>query len=150
MTQKEIIFFELKEGGDFLRIEVIRLAHPHAKDDWDHRWVKSNVSLKAGGFSGQFACDLMISDFQIFKEQLSALYEKMDGIAIFSTVEEQIDIKIKGDGLGHFEAQCKVMDSPGTGNSLDFELEFDQTFIPQIVNQLEKVIQTFPVSASQK
>ena len=146
MTQKEITFFELKGSGEFLRINVIGLAHPDAKEDWDRKWVKSKVSLKAGGFIGQFACDLMTSDFQQIKEQLSELYEKLDGIAIFDTIEDQIKIKIKGDGIGHFMADCIVMDSPGTGNSLEFELEFDQTYIPEMINQLENITRTLPTS----
>ena len=150
MTEEETTFFNLKGSGDFLKIEVIGFAYPDAKDDWDRKWVKSKTSLKAGGFAGQFSCDLMISDFEKFKEQLSELYEKMNGIAIFDTIEDQIKIRIKGDGIGHFEADCKVMDSPGIGNSLDFTLEFDQTFIPQMINQLDNIKQTFPTSANQK
>lgn len=150
MTQEEIMFVELKGSGDFLRINILGLAHPDAKDDWDRKWVKSKVSLKAGGFNGQFACDLMTSDFEQFKEQLSGLYEKLDGIAIFDTIEDQIKIKIKGDGIGHFMAACVVMDSPGTGNSLEFELEFDQTYIPEMINKLENITRTFPTSATQK
>ena len=150
MTEEETIFFELKGGGDFLKIEVIGFAYPDTKDDWDRKWVKSKASLKAGGFTGQFACDLMTSDFQKFKEQLSELYEKMNGIAIFDTIEDQIKIKIKGDGIGHFEADCKVMDSAGIGNSLEFFLEFDQTYIPAIINQLENITRTFPTSITQK
>lgn len=149
MNHKEIIFFELKGGGDFLRIDVIGFAHQDAIDD-SERWVKSKISLKAGGFSGQFACDLMTSDFQKFKEQLSELYVKMNGIAIFDTAEEQINISIKGDGIGHFNASCNVMDSLGTGNSLDFKLDFDQTFIPQMINQLENITQILSNTENQK
>ena len=144
------MFFELKGSGEFLRIDVIGLAHPDAKDNWDRKWVKSKVSLKAGGFTGQFACDLMTPDFQQFKEQLSELYEKLNGIAIFDTIEGQIKIRLKGDGIGHFMADCIVRDSPGTGNSLEFELEFDQTYIPEMINQLENITRTFPTSATQK
>lgn len=150
MTQEEANFFQIKGGADFLRIEIIRFAHPGAELDWDRNWVKSKLTLEAGGFSGQFDCDLVTTDFKRFREQLSELYEKMDGIALFDTIEEQVNIRIKGDGIGHFKADCNVMDNPGTGNSLGFELEFDQTFVPQIINQLDKIMRTFPTSATQK
>ncbi|MFD0976987.1 WapI family immunity protein [Salinimicrobium gaetbulicola] len=150
MTQEEIMFFELKGSGDFLRIDVIGIALPDVEDDWDQKWVKSKVSLKAGGFSGQFDCDLVTTDFKKFRDQLSELYEKMNGVALFDTLEEQIYLKIKGDGIGHFKADCKVMDSIGTGNALEFKLEFDQTFIPQMIIQLDDIMRTFPNSANQK
>ena len=148
MIHEETIFFELKEREDFLQIELIGFAHPEAELDWDRNWIKSKLTLKAGGFSGQFDCDLMTTDFVRFKEQLSRLYEKMDGIAIFETREEQVAIRIEGDGIGHFQADCIAMDFPGTGNKLEFGLNFDQTFIPDLVRQLKAITQIFPKQGS--
>ena len=150
MTQAETIFFELKEGANFLRIDIIGFAHPDAELDWDRNWLKSKLTLKVGGFSGQFDCDLMTTDFERFKEQLFELYERMGGIAIFETREEQLTIRIEGDGIGHFQADCMAMDFPGTGNKLEFELTFDQTFIPDLVTQLDDITRTFPTSATRQ
>ena len=36
------------------------------------------------------------------------------------------------------------MDNAGNGNKLEFEISFDQTQIPQIINQLEKITREFP------
>lgn len=144
MTKEETIFFELEEGENFLRISVIGFAHPDAELDWDRNWLTSNLTLKAGGFLGKFDCELMTTDFIRFKEQLSKLYEKMNGNAFFDTREEQVAIKIEGDGLGHFRADCTAIDFPGTGNKLEFELNFDQTAIPDLIRQLDSIIHTFP------
>lgn len=148
MKQEETIFFELKESEDFLKIDLIGFAHPDAKLDWDRNWIKSKLTLNAGGFSGRFDCDIMTTDFERFKEQLSELYEKLEGTAIFETREDQVAIRIEGDGIGHFQADCMVMDFPGTGNKLEFELTFDQTFIPDLLRQLKAITQTFPKQGS--
>ncbi|SIN70035.1 WapI family immunity protein [Algoriphagus halophilus] len=150
MTDNETIYFELKDSGDFIRIELMNLNYPNAELDWDRNWIKSNVIVKAGGFSGQFECDLMTTDFERFKKSLSQLYDKLDGTASFNTMEGQVEIKIKGDGIGHFEADCSVMDDAGIGNKLDFEINFDQTIISEMVRQLNDITKTYPISGDLK
>ena len=150
MNDNESIYFELKDSGDFIRIELINLNYPNAELDWDRNWIKSKVIVRAGGFSGQFQCDLMTTDFERFKQSLSQLYDKLDGTASFDTIEGQIEIKINGDGIGHFEADCSVMDDAGMGNKLDFEINFDQTIIPEMVRQLNNITKTFPISGDLK
>lgn len=143
-------YFELVGGGNFIRIDLISLAHPNADIDWDRNWINSKVTVKAGGFSGQFECYLMTTDFERFKHELSRLYENLEGKALFTTIEGQVKINIKGDGLGHFEADCSVMDFAGTGNTLEFEINFDQTGIPEMVSQLNYITKTFPISGELK
>ena len=150
MTDNETTYFELKDSGDFIRLELNHLNYPNAELDWDRNWIKSKVIVKAGGFSGQFNCDLKTTDFERFKRSLSKLYDQLKGTASFETIEGQIKIRIKGDGLGHFEADCSVMDDAGIGNKLDFEINFDQTIIPEMVRQLEIVAETFPVTGDLK
>ncbi len=125
---------------------MLKLTYPKAKLDWDRNWIQAIVTVKAGAFSGQFKTELMTTDFYKFKQQFSRLYDNLDGMAIFDTIEGQINIKIKGDGIGHFEANCMVMDYAGTGNKLDFEIIFDQTIIPNIVGQLDNITKTYPIN----
>ena len=80
----------------------------------------------------------------ILKNELIKLYDELNGIAKFNTFESQVEIKIIGDGIGHLNAECKVMDIAGIGNKLEFEINFDQTHIPKILNQLEKINNRFP------
>ena len=145
MTDNNTIYFEIKDSGDFIRIDLLNLTYPNAEDDWDRNWIKSKIKVKAGAFTGVFQAELMTTDFEKFKQEISKLYEKLDGRANFDTLEGQISIKIKGDGIGHFEADCFVMDFAGTGNKLDFEINFDQTMITDIVSQLDNITKVFPV-----
>lgn len=150
MTDNETTYFELKDSGDFIRIDLQNLNYPTAELDWDRNWIKSKVTVKAGGFSGRFSCDLMTTDFERFKRGLTLLYDKLDGTASFDTIEGQVEIKIKGDGIGHFEANCFVMDQAGIGNKLDFEINFDQTIIPEMIRQLNDITTTYPISGDLK
>jgi hypothetical protein len=141
---EETIFFEISESGNFIRIDLIGFNHPNAELDWDKNWLKGLVKVKAGGFSGEFKADFMTVDFLSFKNELKKLYDKLNGVATFYTLESQVEIKIVGDGIGHLNAECEVMDNAGTGNKLEFEINFDQTHIPKIITQLEKITNRFP------
>ncbi len=140
----ENTFFEISDSGDFIRIELISYCHTNAELDWDKNWIIGFVKVKAGAFSGEFKTDFMTVDFVSFKNELVKLYEKLNGIATFHTLESQVEIKIIGDGIGHLKAKCEVMDYAGTGNKLVFEIDFDQTYIPKILNQLDEIINKFP------
>lgn len=60
-------------------------------------------------------------------------------------MEEWLSIDIAGDGKGHFRADCVAVDMPGTGNRLTFEIEFDQTDLPEILGGLDAISRAFPV-----
>lgn len=137
-------FFEISENGSFIRIDLIDYNYPYADLDWDKNWISGIVKVKAGAFSGEFKTDFMTVDFVSFKNEMEKLYDKLNGIATFYTLENQVEIKIIGDGIGHLKAECKVMDYASIGNKLKFEIDFDQTYIPKLLNQLEKITRRFP------
>ncbi|MAB37481.1 MAG: hypothetical protein CL525_00215 [Aequorivita sp.] len=138
----------IEDSENFVRIDIIGLNYPDAELDWDKNWINCLISVKAGAFSGKFNADLMTFDFKKFQEELKSLYKKLDGTANFTTLENQLNIKITGDGIGHFNAKCNLMDNSSFGNELCCEIDFDQTQIPELLNQLEKITAEFPVFVS--
>jgi hypothetical protein len=53
-------------------------------------------------------------------------------------MEHWLRVNIQGDGRGHFLGKCEARDQPGTGNTLRFELTFDQTELPPILIALDE------------
>lgn len=141
---EEKTYFEISESGNLIRIQLIGLNQPNAELDWDKNWIRGIVKVNAGAFSGEFKADFMTTDFMNFKNELAKLYEKLNGIATFYTLEEQVLVKVVGDGIGHLKADCVVMDNVGIGNRLEFEIDFDQSQIPKILNELERITAKFP------
>ena len=80
-----------------------------------------------------------------FQFELAKLYTSLSGSAKFSTLEGWLAFEVVGDGKGHFSCIGNVADEFGHGNVLNFKLYLDQTFLPEILNGLEKVASTFPV-----
>jgi hypothetical protein len=143
----DIDFFEISGNGNFIRIELLGLNYPNADMQSDANWISGNVSVQAGAFSGNFKMEFETTDFPSFKIQLEKLYEKLNGFAVFYTIENQVEIKISGDGNGHLNAACEVVDFPGYGNKLNFEIDFDQTHLPKIIAQLLQIMNKYPVRA---
>lgn len=150
MTEKEI-YFELFDSGDFVRLKPIELMKYDSDIDWDKNWIKTKVTVKGGKFSGQYSGEFMTVDFEKFKQELSRLYDNLKGSANFTDLEGYLEIKIYGDGIGHFEVNVKACDQPGINASeLTFNMAFDQTELKELVNQLDQITRQFPIEGDFK
>lgn len=144
------LYFEISDAGDLIRVEPFRLTFPSAELDWDRNWVKTNVTVKGGVFSGQFVTEFMTTDFEIFKQQLKKLDRDFNGTAKFEPLEGQLVLNINGDGLGHFELNCEATPEPHLGQTLSFFINFDQTQIKEYVRQLDKITKRFQIDGDFK
>jgi hypothetical protein len=124
---------------------VIDRSHANAKDFWDGNWLNVRVLLAAGRFSGKLNGQLRADELASFYNELTNLYLTLSGQARFSTVEGWLSFEITGDGKGHLTFKGEIMDEPGIGNDLKFKFELNQSFIPEVLSSIEKVIKAFPV-----
>ena len=93
----------------------------------------------------------MTIDIEKFKQELKRIYKDLSGVTMFYCLDEDIEIKIKGDGIGHFTAHCLARDSTTPeGSRLSFNLFFDQSYIPNFINQLDAITKAFPIVGNLK
>ena len=111
---------------------------------WDDNWLTVDICVRAGGFRGKAAATIITSELTKFLSELRPLYETLNGSAQFETMEEQLSLRLIGDGKGHVELRGKVADQPGIGNSLNFTLQFDQSQLGASIRELERVALQFP------
>ena len=137
--------FEIFNSGDFIRIEEIKTSFHDAEMDWDKNWLLAKIAIKAGSFSGQFNANFMTTDFEMLKRDLKNLNINFSGTAHFEPLENQVSLKISGDGLGHFDVNCTAIDESGCGVKLIFTLNFDQTELSRLINELEIITKSFPI-----
>ena len=62
-------------------------------------------------------------------------------------MEQQLHLRLIGDGKGHIELTGEIADQPGIGNRLHFTLQIDQSQLGASIHELEKVTTEFPVRA---
>jgi hypothetical protein len=130
-----------REGSEYLRVRVLARAHPES-GDWEVNWLNAEVEIWAGGFRGRLGANLLAGELSTLRADLSRLYSFESREAAFDAYDGRLSIKIKGDGLGNFAAECEALD--GVGNRLTFSLLFDQTEIPPTLKGLDAVLKEFP------
>jgi len=131
--------------GQHVLIRILARNHPGLFDYWDGNWLACELHISAGGFRGAFRADLRSEEFQTFLDEAEALSRALDGVASFSTMEEQIAFTLTGDGRGHVRVEGKAFDAPGSDNHLHFIFDIDQTYLPEICRSLGVVLAAFPV-----
>lgn len=114
---------------------------PDAK--WYDNWLAIDVRVQAGGFQGEVAAQILSDELVRFVARLRPLYESLTGTAEFATLEEQLSLRLVGDGKGHIDLSGEVRDRPG-GNRLLFRLQFDQTQLRSSICEFERVTSQFP------
>ena len=130
---------------EFILIDVTSRSYPDTSDFDDRNWLNTKILVKAGSFSGAINGQIQANELTFFRDELTKLYRSLSGSAKFFTIEEWLLLEIAGDGKGHFALTGEIMDEVGLGNILKFKFDFDQTFMPKVLNDLEKVINAFPV-----
>lgn len=121
-----------------LIIEMLSLP----ADDEGYDWISARATIDVGGFHGDTQLTITLADMKRFRDELQKLYKSLEGEAQFTTIEDQVRVRVAIDGLGHIKMSGHLMDNPGLGNQLTFELEMDQTFLGKTISELDEAIKT--------
>jgi hypothetical protein len=129
------------------RVEVDVLSYERLPvgDYHDDNWLTVKISVLAGGFRGNVKAAILTGELVDFLAQVRVLFQSLSGMAKFTTLEEQLHLRLAGDGKGHVELTGEVADQPGIGNQLHFKLHFDQSQLGASVRELERVVLEFPI-----
>jgi hypothetical protein len=131
-----------------IEVDVLRYERALIGEYYDDNWLTIEIYVQAGGFEGKVKGAILTDDLIRFLSQLRPLYETLRGSAEFGTMEDQLNLKLAGDGKGHIELHGEVADRPGIGNRLHFTLQFDQSQLRVSISELEKITLQFPVRGS--
>jgi hypothetical protein len=131
-----------------IEVDVQRYERAPVGEYYDDNWLTTQVRVCAGGFHGKFDAAILTGELVAFLAQLRPLHETLRGTADFSTLEEQLHLRVTGDGKGHMELVGDVADQTGIGNRLHFRLQFDQSQLEASIRELERVTSAFPVRAA--
>ncbi len=128
-------------------VEVLAYERPPSGEYHDDNWLRVNVLVSAGAFSGGFHAAFLTDELVRFRDQMQTLYRTLRGEANFRTLEEQLLLRLTGNGRDEICVRGVAVDIPGTGNRLEFELMLDQSHLQSTLDSLNEVIDQFPVRA---
>lgn len=100
-------------------------------------WYPIAIEVRAGPFSGSFL-DEAYGGFQQFAAGLPDLYNSLRGEAIFGQCEK-LSLRLVGDGRGGVRGFVEIDDFNSTV-CLKFEIQFDQTYLPAIIEAIRREV----------
>jgi hypothetical protein len=77
-----------------------------------------------------------------------ALYDDLKTPAQLEPMEEQLVLRLEGDGRGHIHCRGDARGVARNGNLLRFELQLDQTQLFATMVQLSELLNRYPVRGS--
>jgi hypothetical protein len=113
--------------------EFVKLVLPYRSEEW----IETNVSIAVQGFTGSLNAFFDVRDFVSFENELQTLYQNLQGTATLQPLEEQVLLTLVGNGKGGITMNGIARSS--FENQLEFMIELDQTFIPEILMQLQLI-----------
>ncbi len=129
----------------FVYVDVLHYENAPTGDEHDDNWLSIAIRVRVGGFSGKLTASILTGELSQFLTQLRPLHETLLGSAEFRTLEQQLSLRLTGDGRGGIEMLGEIADQPGGRNHLHFRLEFDQTQLGRSLSELERVCAAFPI-----
>lgn len=139
------LIFEITDGGDIIKIQPIDQPYSDSVHSWDKNCIRTLLTVKGGAFGGQYKADLFTFEFEKLKQDLRRVYKNLSGGFSFRTTEHELELKVQGDGNGHFTVDCTAIDHPTWGSHLSFQIAIDQSYIPDLVRQLNDITKKFPI-----
>jgi len=133
------------EIENHITINILGKTYPESKDYGDGNWLGSEIYFSLGAFNGSIKAHLRSSEFETFLEKVKILYDKLKGVAEYSSMEGWLSIKITGDGRGHMLIEGVICDDPDIGNKLIFIINYDQTGLKNTLEGLEYILEKYPV-----
>jgi hypothetical protein len=140
------------ETTSYISVEILSRERPDATDYSDGNWLNSVVEVSAGPWRGSYRASVRADEFADFYKQLQVLYVDTDAQpAQFHSMEPWLQLTVeRSDRLGHLRVVGRAQAEPffEGHNLLQFVLELDQTYLPRVLDELEQVLNEFPVIGS--
>ena len=139
----KVVFGTVARG---ILLTVHRRTHAGAEDYWDGNWLSTDIRATICGFNVRVDADLRVDEFEAFRSEVSELHSGARRDAKLETMEGWISMHLTlTDRLGHICCTGTILDEPGIGNHLEFSLDIDQSYLPQLVRELDEVLVNFPI-----
>jgi hypothetical protein len=130
-------------GFNSERLEINLTGSPARTKSKGEDWVTAKVKVDIGAFKGELQISIWLSDVISFKEQLDLVYRDLKGVAEFTTIEDQLFIRIELDRLGHVLASGYLVDDFDRGNKLSFNIQYDQTLLHHTISEIDELLFEF-------
>ena len=129
-----------------LRIWIHGYQFPDAADDWDSNWIRLTASyVSAGGAATISGSILDTVSFGAFTAELLELHRSLAGEATLSSVEPNFYLQLSASNSHGGIAGRLLLSSDHLSEEHSFTFEYDQSYIPALLEQLRSITDAYPV-----
>lgn len=125
---------QIGDGSSYVRL---RRKGERRTDDG---MTTAEIEVKGGPFSGAVRDDTLVGVAE-FCADLQSLYDRLTGSASLTSYEK-FKLVIEGDGRGRIHGMVELYGEHVPLSKLTFEIELDQTFLPNVIRELRKEFPT--------
>lgn len=144
--------FHIGNEGERVAVEVVAREHPDKSDYWDGNWLTAQIDVVSGAFRGNYRAALRAEEFVHFRDQLERLNDDSEAPpAEFESMEPWLRFSVhRSDRHGHMRVSGRAQTEPffDSHNIFYFVLELEQGLLSGTLDELEKLIEDFPVVGS--
>ena len=141
-------FTIIGDGGKRIIINVLSRPYSTASDSYSANWLNAHLKALIPGFEVSFDLDILTVNIQSFMHELKKMHKTLTGSAELSAVEGEIHLRGTISKTGHIIWETGLTYPTGIGAKLSFEFESNQSYLPQLISELDAVLKEFPVIKS--
>lgn len=128
-----------------VKIDVLGREYPDCSDYWDGNWVISNVKIDIPGYHADFSASLRTDDISDFLSELRRMNRQLSGKAALKNIDNFVHFEGKMDKAGQIVWSGETCYPAGSGAILTFEFISDQSYLTDLIRELEDLMHVYPV-----
>lgn len=128
-----------------LEIDVLHRNYPASRDYWDANWLASLIHLEIPGYTAHFEADLRTNELKEFADELRDMNENLKGTATLKNLDDYIHLTGTMNSLGKILWNLETRYPVGIGAQLSCAFESDQSYLRTLIDEIDTVLETFPV-----
>ena len=132
--------FIIKADNGHFRLSIQEVfGFPDTTSGFGGYDTKSRIEIISSNYSAIGHLYITTGEIYDFYTQLNNSYQTLRGGAILNNYEGNLDVNISQDGAGHFYLNGTFKEKQLEENELKFELNTDQTYMSQAIQNLKKI-----------
>ena len=132
--------FSIKGNGNFIKVAFDEVyGFPGKTSSWGGYEVLGTIQIKSRGFQVKAPLYTSTGEIYEFYEQLKQRNEQLNGVVYYRTFEENLDLKLEYDDLGHINVFGVFSEQNQFANELKVEFIIDQTYLYSTLIELKAI-----------
>ena len=133
-------------GNGSVTVTVLGRQFPDAQHYDDACWLDVLVDVQVPGYTAHFGGTFLRNDeLEEFASELKRMHATLKGKSALRTMECMIYLEAEVNKLGQIRWTGETVFPIGDGNTLQFTLENDQSFLPGLIRELDNILKAFPI-----